>query len=90
MVIDTASATAVWNDTIYIDKIDYVTPTGSAGDECKVTDKAGTTVIFDSFASGSNQGGIDRTSMPTAGIGLFVTGIAVPTLTSGKVYIYYR
>ena len=86
MVIDTASATAVWNDTIYITKIDYVSPTAAAADECKVTNAPGTEVIFDSFASGANQGGIDRTSIPSQ----FVKGIAVPTLTSGKVYIFYK
>lgn len=83
-LVDSASSTAITTNRIKIAKIRWVGGT-TAGHECKVTDKNGT-ILFSSFAAGANN--IDEATYERTELN--ADGIIVPTLASGKVYIYYK
>jgi hypothetical protein len=84
-VVDTASATPITSDAVRVAKFRWVGGT-TAGHECKITNAAGTAILFSSFAAGANHVDEQTHEIHT----LFAAGLAVPTLASGKVYIYFK
>lgn len=83
-VIDTAAATVLLDTWADIRLIRWV-GAGVIGDECSVTDQ-NSRVIFSSFAATAKYK--DEVSFEDRQ-GLSVNGLIVPTLASGKVYIYF-
>ena len=83
MILDTAAA--VTTNQYLVTGFRYVSATAAAGDECKVSDSAGN-VWFDSFATGADWE--DAQTVNTGGI--MMNGVTVTTLTSGKVYVYFK
>lgn len=78
-VVDTASATPIFKTYAkirHIEFADYALDT----DNCLVTDQNGVRVF-------SENGAADLRNVRSGHIG-WVNGVIVPTLTSGKVYIY--
>jgi hypothetical protein len=85
-IIDTASATPVSTDFLRVALIVWEAGTvAAAGDECKVTDAAGN-VVYDVFGTGADFEEFPRT-LPRF---FSMSGLAVPTLAHGKVYIYMQ
>lgn len=84
-LIDTASATAVSNDRLKVQSFRWVGGS-TAGHQCIVKDKAGNQV-WESVAAGANH--IDDSSA-VAPNGFDVNGLAVTTLGSGKLSIYFK
>ena len=88
LVIDTASATPIMTDDVYLDAIRWVGAT-TAGHQAVVKDNKGTPdTIYEGLANGANF--IDERSFGAeySGPRRVVGGLAVPTLDSGKLYIY--
>ena len=84
-VVDTASATAITADKIRVDKFRWIGGT-TAGHTCIVKNSAGKTV-WSSIAAGANF--IDDSSNASAHL-FDCKGIAVTTLASGILYIYFK
>ena len=88
-VVDTASATPITTDDVYLDTIRWVGAT-TAGHQAIVKDNKGTPdTIYEGLASGANF--IDERSFGAeyAGPRRVVGGLSVTTLGSGKLYIYF-
>ena len=88
LVIDTASATPIMTDDVYLDAIRWVGAT-TAGHQAVVKDnKTSPDTVYEGLASGANF--IDERSFGAeyAGPRRVVGGLAVTTLGSGKLYIY--
>ena len=88
-VVDTASATPITTDDVFLDTIRWVGAT-TAGHQAIVKDNKGTPdTIYEGLASGANF--IDERSFGAeyAGPRRVVGGLAVTTLSSGKLYIYF-
>lgn len=81
-IIDTASATPITEDDVYIQALRWVSTAASAGDEVVVTNADGDTV-WQSFATGANY--IEESQVPLR----ITDGLAVPTLDSGILYLYH-
>src|SRR5687768_1517581 len=88
-IIDTASATPVTTDTVYVDFFEWVIGTdGVADDALVVTDnKATPDVEFAAFASGKNQT-IEKNFAGSSMASKECRGLIVSTLGRGKLYVH--
>ena len=87
-VVDTASATPITTDDVFLDTIRWVGAT-TAGHQAIVKDnKTSPATVYEGLANGANF--IDERSFGAeyAGPRRVVGGLAVTTLGSGKLYIY--
>lgn len=87
IIIDTASGSAVNLDKLLVNKIRWVGG-ATAGDRAVVQDAAGNT-FWESVATGVNY--VECDDFSTHGhrsSGRLLNGLIVPTLGSGKLYIY--
>lgn len=85
--IDTAGASAIRTDQLTINKIRWV-DAGAAGDACVIQDQNNNT-FWESVASGADYVESDDFSMGGQNSsGRRLDGLKVPTLSSGKLYIY--
>lgn len=82
IVIDTPGGGAIYSQEIKVQAFRWVSPTAVAGNQCIVQDKNGIS-IWESVASGANYEDVDH-------IEFSFFGLIVPTLSSGKLYIYVR
>lgn len=86
-VIDTASATPITRQKIRIQKLRWDAEAAAAGDNVVVTNtRAGLDVFWAATAAGVDAQ-IESDFLGTAGD---CDGMIVPTLNSGKLYIYYE
>ena len=81
--IDTASATAIYNDKVWIQKLVWHEPT-TAGHVLSVTDKDGK-VIWDKTALAGGAGLDYELEVEGA-----FDGLIVPTMSSGTLYVYIK
>lgn len=84
LIIDTASSTMLVEVPIFIKRIRWVGAT-TAGHQVIIQDVNGR-VLWESVAAGANN--VESESQDA--VGLWPTGFKVPTLGSGKLYIYYE
>lgn len=84
-VIDTASATPVSMSFVNISALKWISVSGSLGDQAVIQDGGGNP-IWEGVCSGPDF----DTGIFTLGGQRTVQGIKVPTLTSGKLYIYQQ
>jgi outer membrane protein assembly factor BamB len=82
IVIDTPSGSVIYTQEIRVQAFRWVAPAAVAGNTCVVQDKNGTP-IWESVASGTNYEDVDHLEFS-------FYGLIVPTLASGKLYIYVR
>jgi len=80
MVIDTPSGSVIYAQEIIVQAFRWVSPAAVAGHQCVVQDKNGIPV-WESVASGANYEDVDHLEFS-------FFGLIVPTLASGKLYIY--
>jgi hypothetical protein len=86
LVIDTAGATVLFTDILYIKEIRWVVGvSGVADDGCSVTDQ-NSNVIFAAFASAKDTE--YSTYFGAGDEAQRADGLIVPTLAHGKLYIY--
>lgn len=85
-VIDTASATPITVALTMLDRVRWVSSGASAGDAVVIKDNSSTPrVIFETRATGANY-----VEESLALKGQRLNGVAITTLTSGKLYLYHR
>jgi hypothetical protein len=86
LVIDTASGTAVLTSSLRIKKIRWVNAT-TAGHQASIQDQNGN-IFWESIASGANY--VEESDFSTEESHRPVLyGLKVPTLGSGKLYLYF-
>lgn len=83
-IIDTAGASAVYTGPLVMDRFRWVGAT-TVAHQCVVTDGDGK-VLFESFATGPNY--VDETYCGDQH--KIIRDLKVPTLGSGKLYVYFR
>lgn len=81
-VLDTPATITL--DLFHVKTIRWVSTAAAAGDQCLITDPAGTNKLWDSRASGANF--VDDSILEE----VWPNGFRLLTLTSGLLYVTYR
>ncbi len=81
-VIDTPGGGIIYGQEIRVQAFEWISPSAVAGHQCIVQDKNGINV-WESVASGANYEDKDF-------LDFSFFGLIVPTLASGKLYIYTK